>query len=549
LKKNFLGFVIGLFVTCAWAQDQTLIILHTNDHHGHYNSFDHGRGGLAAQKAFVDQVRSVAAQKGHQVLLLSGGDINTGTFESDLQKAEPDFKGMNRIGYDAMAVGNHEWDNPLETILKQKEWASFAFLSANTRFKDTKKHVFDSHMVICLPKGAPTCDLKVGILGLTTPETHELVSPEVIQNIEFTNPVLEAKKAIQQLKKEKVDLIVAVTHMGHDGPKRDYRGEIQYRDVLIAREVKGMDVIVGGHTQVPLPKPIQVKRTLVLQAHEWGKYVGKLELTFKKKKHGYRLNKRFDYALVPINPYEKQKSGEVETYVLPQGISKIEEDPSMLEFFTPYNKKADQLGNQAVGTLKNEMNGDRFLVRSQPMSIGAWITNSFRKESRSDFAMMNGGGIRASIKKGKVTKRDIHAVHPFGNTLITVPMSPQQVVDYVTVGYQMMIAAEQENLNKEKAKNNRDLKGGYPQWSGIKIIDQDKAISQIVSTDEKNPWKIDVENGKAKSSTKQQYLFSTINFIAKGGDGYPSIAEFNGYVNTGLPVDHLLIKYFSDIEK
>ena len=104
MKKIFILCLVQFLISSALAQDQTLIILHTNDHHGRYDSFDHGIGGLSAQKTFVDQVRKEAKEKHQQVLLLSGGDINTGTFESDLQNAEPDFKGMSIIGYDAMAV-------------------------------------------------------------------------------------------------------------------------------------------------------------------------------------------------------------------------------------------------------------------------------------------------------------------------------------------------------------------------------------------------------------------------------------------------------------
>lgn len=106
----------------AYEKDKTykITILHTNDHHGHFWRSEYGEYGLSAQKTLVDGIRKEVAARGGSVLLLSGGDINTGVPESDLQDAEPDFRGMNLIGYDAMAVGNHEFDNPLTVLRQQK---------------------------------------------------------------------------------------------------------------------------------------------------------------------------------------------------------------------------------------------------------------------------------------------------------------------------------------------------------------------------------------------------------------------------------------------
>jgi 5'-nucleotidase/UDP-sugar diphosphatase len=123
----------------AYEKDKTykITILHTNDHHGHFWRSEYGEYGLSAQKTLVDGIRKEVAAQGGSVLLLSGGDINTGVPESDLQDAEPDFRGMNLIGYDAMAVGNHEFDNPLSVLRQQEKWAKFPFLSANIYQKST----------------------------------------------------------------------------------------------------------------------------------------------------------------------------------------------------------------------------------------------------------------------------------------------------------------------------------------------------------------------------------------------------------------------------
>ena len=107
-------FTLASETALAYEQDKTykITVLHTNDHHGHFWRNEYGEYGLAAQKTLVDGIRKEVAAEGGSVLLLSGGDINTGVPESDLQDAEPDFRGMNLVGYDAMAIGNHEFDNP-----------------------------------------------------------------------------------------------------------------------------------------------------------------------------------------------------------------------------------------------------------------------------------------------------------------------------------------------------------------------------------------------------------------------------------------------------
>ena len=141
MKKTASALIVASALSCmsmgvahaAPAKDKVthLTVLHTNDHHGRFWKNSDGEYGLAAQKTAIDKIRAEVKAAGGQLLLLSGGDVNTGVPESDLQDAEPDFKGMSKIGYDAMALGNHEFDNPLGVLAKQQKWANFPLLSAN----------------------------------------------------------------------------------------------------------------------------------------------------------------------------------------------------------------------------------------------------------------------------------------------------------------------------------------------------------------------------------------------------------------------------------
>ncbi len=139
----FAALSLGSLSAQAYEQDKTykITILHTNDHHGHFWRNDYGEYGGGAENAGRWHPERGGGGRG-SVLLLSGGDINTGVPESDLQDAEPDFRGMNLIGYDAMAVGNHEFDNPLSVLRQQEKWAKFPFLSANIYQKSTGERLF-----------------------------------------------------------------------------------------------------------------------------------------------------------------------------------------------------------------------------------------------------------------------------------------------------------------------------------------------------------------------------------------------------------------------
>ncbi|MGD8524470.1 MAG: metallophosphoesterase, partial [Desulfobacterales bacterium] len=280
MKKYLLFFLIILSLVisgCAspplYQKDveSQLTILHTNDHHGHFWKNRHGEGGFAARKTLVDQIRKEVKSAGGHVLLLSAGDINTGMPESDLLDAEPDFKAMSAIGYDAMALGNHEFDKPLDVLMKQKQWATFPFLSANTVEKSTGKPLFDDFKIWDFD------GLKVAVIGLTTPDTPILVATNV-EALNFKDPVELGKKMIPKLRK-KAAMVIVLSHLGYY--ENAYHGSNAPGDVTLAKSVPGIDVIVGGHSHDKIPEPVVQNGAIILQAADDGKYVGRLDLTFK----------------------------------------------------------------------------------------------------------------------------------------------------------------------------------------------------------------------------------------------------------------------------
>ena len=169
-----------------------ITVLHTNDHHGRFWKNIDGEYGMAARQTAIDAIRAEVAARGGHSLLLDGGDVNTGVPESDLQDAEPDFKGMNRLGYDAMAVGNHEFDKPLSVLQKQRGWINFPMLSAN--IYQGGQRLFKPYTTFNLG------GVKVAVLGLTTDDTWKLANPDNLKGIEFRNPADEARALMPELR-------------------------------------------------------------------------------------------------------------------------------------------------------------------------------------------------------------------------------------------------------------------------------------------------------------------------------------------------------------
>lgn len=506
-------------------------IIHTNDHHGRFWKNSDGEYGMSAQKTVIDGIRADVAAHGGQTLVLSGGDINTGVPESDMQHAEPDFKGMSKLGFDAMVLGNHEFDNPLPVLAQQQKWATFPMLSANV-YRNGKP-MFEPYKIF--NKGG----LKIAVLGLTTDDTRKAVSPENLRyadawksgnvvnpastkGIEFRKPADIAAKLVPTLR-TKADVVIAATHMGHYTNAN--HGSNAEGDVEMARAVNGIDLIVGGHSQNPVCmkaendrndayvpgsdcKPDQQNGTWIVQAHEWGKYVGRADFILKNGQ--LTLEK---YALIPVNLKKTVKAADGKsTKVL--YTTEVAENPEMLAFLTPFQEKGQKVLSVEVGSTIGILDGDRAHVRSQATSLGNLIATSMKEKLNADFAIMNSGGVRDSIAAGKIAYRDILKVQPFGNTL----------------GYAMLTGTEVQTFLNAAAKMTAGA-GGFPQTAGIKATFENGIARDIII------------NGQPLDMSRS-YRMSVNDFVASGGDGYPKLKGVNPtYINSGF-VDADVMKSF-----
>lgn len=511
MRTVFLILVLAFLSSCSQTPPTLdkvhyLTVLHTNDNHGRFWANKHGEYGMAARKTLIDQLRNEAKLKGHSVLLLSGGDINTGVPESDLQYAEPDFKGMSAIGYDAMALGNHEFDNPLDVLEQQEKWASFPFLSANIFDKATNKPRYQQYKIF------KKNNLTIAVVGFTTTDTAKIANPQHVEELAFKTPVIIAQKLLPKIKKQYApDIIIAVTHMGHF-VDANY-GINAPGDVTLARSLpKGiLDIIVGGHSQEPvcmsknnvadtsfLPgkscSPDQQNGTWIMQAHEWGKYVGKAE--FKLEKGQLTL---INYSLLPVNLYKKDLEG---NRLEEMSNEYIEPDHRLKSMLLPYQKRGEKQILGKIGYVNGKLDGDRNKARFQQVNLANLIISAQMSAVDADFGIISGGGIRDSIQAGDINYKNILKVHPFKNRISFIDWSGQEIFDYFSI-----VAAFPADS------------GAYLQYKNIEFIKQNNQLVQI---------KI---NNKPISLNKT-YRMSINNYNASGGDGYPRLTEFAGYVGT-----------------
>ncbi len=530
---NSITLVFPVLVACCvatpvlakdWKDDKTykITVLHTNDNHGRFWHNRHGEYGMPARFTLINTIRNQVKAAGGSVLVLSGGDVNTGVPESDLQYAEPDFKGMKHIGYDAMTVGNNEFNNALDILKKQEEWAGFPFLSANVYSKDSGKRLLKPFSMF------EKQGIKIAVMGLTTDDTIKIVKPLHTSNIEFKDPRTEALKVLKELEEgPKPDILFAVTHMGHY--TNSAHGYNAPGDVMLARSLPEGTVtaIIGGHSKNPVCMKAKNKRNdkykagqactpdkqngiYIMQAHEWGKYVGRADFEFKNGE-----TTLVSYSLIPVNLKKKIKDAEgkeVRVHI----TREIMHDQEMMQLLGPYLEKGKKAIGMKIGSTNKLLVGDKKFVRYGQTNLGRLIVATQMMRAKADFGIVNSGGIRNSIEPGDITYRDVLTVLPFANTIASVSMTGKEII-----GYLSQVATIPTNT------------GGYAQFSGISMTVHSSSVSNV---------KI---RGVAIDPEKR-YRFSLPNYVAGGGDGYPKITDVSSFTDTGFVDAEVLKEYLEN---
>ncbi len=467
-----------------------LIVLHTNDVHGHawprLKSDSKTWGGFAAQSILVAKIRDEAKKDKAEVILLSAGDVNTGVPESDLQAAEPDFFAMNEIGYDAMVLGNHEFDRGTDQILKQAKWAKFPLLSSNIHFKGKNKTQLAAPTTLLVKNG-----FKIGILGLTTDSLRSLVIPKNTAHLDIEPVLTAAKREVAELKKHKADILVALTHIGVSKGNGTHKRKIGTLDEDLADAEPDISLIVGGHSHTLLNEGIKTKTALIVQAGEKGENLGRVDIYWDRVNH---------------------KVLEASATVLPI-TSDLGENAGLAKKMDEFKSKVGTELEKEIGKTKVNLDGERSRVRYLESNLGNLITDVLRDFTHTDISVYNGGGIRASIPAGPIKLRDIYLVFPFNNTIQSAELT----------GKQLKVLFQQGLTNLETI-------GSLLHVSGASYTIKDKKIFQIKIA------------GKPLQENKT-YTLSTNSFVMTGGDSFSVLLDAKNIKETGVTVDQALIEY------
>lgn len=473
---------------------QTLTVLHTNDHHGRFWKNAKGEYGLAARKTVVDRVRAEAAARGGHVLLLDAGDVNTGVPESDMLDAEPDIRGMNAMGYDAMVVGNHEFDNPLPVLRRQEGWMDFPLLAANI-YDSSGQRLFPAYRLFRLP------GLNVAVFGLTTETTAFVGNPEHIKGLTYRPAVDEARELVPQLRGQ-ADVVIALTHLGY--AEDALPGIPGTGSEILARAVPGIDLIVDGHSHTALHAPVPVGGAVIVQAGEYGKYVGRVDLL-----HDEGRVRVLGGSLLPVNLTASADGQEAP----PQ--NPVPEDPAMLSLLGPFQERGEQALLTVIGQATGTFTADRTVMRSSQTALGTLACLAVMDKTGADVAVLNSGGIRAPIASGPVTYKDVLTVKPFGNTVCTVDMTAEELVEYLRLTASLPSGS-----------------GGFAQYGGVGFEVRAGAVENVL-----------VRGGPLDA--RRMYTVALDSYLAAGGDGYPRVNNRQGFVDTGFVDADVLREYIT----
>ena len=408
-------FILALVLAAhSFAPDRVQItILGTTDLHGNINAVDYytnkpDNRGLAKIATLIKRVR-----KEHpNVLLIDSGDTIQGSpLESfhgrkNNQPPDPMMLAMSSLNYDAMAVGNHEYNFGLKVLEKARNEANFPWLSANTYDKTSQKPHYKPYIV------KEVAGVRIGILGLTTPGIPYWDNPPNYAGLEFHEPVAEARKWVPMLRdQERADVVVVAMHMGLGEDLRTGEvspGQIPHENeaITIAKEVPGVDVIFMGHTHRDVPS-LYINGVLLTQANHWGRHLARADVYLQKSGTGWRV-----YA----------KSART----IPSD-DRVEPDPEVVKIAEPYDRETEGWLSKVVGESSEELTARD--ARFRDTAILDLIQKVQLEAGKADVSMVASFNQEARIDKGQVSVRDIAGLYVYENTLVVLEVTGQQLKD------------------------------------------------------------------------------------------------------------------------
>lgn len=514
LKKLIALTVLTMFmITAVFASDLTgkTVILHSNDVHG-----------AIAGYANIAQLRNEYEAEGAEVILVDAGDFSQGTTYVSTSKGFDAITMMNAAGYDVATLGNHEFDYGYAQLKSNLEKAEFQVICADV-FDESGNTIYPAYTIITTGSG-----MKIAFIGFETPEAQTKANPALIKGLTFLAEdelYAVAQENIDKVKAEGADLVIALSHLGVDAESEPNRSVDLYANTT------GFDFIIDGHSHTVMTEgengePIQSTGTAFAN-------IGVIVIDNETKTIEENFLRSVSHDEDGTTVYD------ITNDVAVSGYAQEIMDRVNGEYNIVFAESlVDLNGERDPGNRTEETNlGD--LVSDAIMWTVLKDEGSLSVDTANAVAIVNGGGIRASINSGSITKKDVNTVLPFGNTITVV---------YVT-GAELLEALEASTYCTPTAV------GGFPQVAGIEFtVDTTKAYDSNAETYPASTYygpasinrvTINSVNGK-EFDENATYAVITNDFMAAGGDTYYAFASSENKFDTGIPLDEAVMAYITD---
>lgn len=455
-------------------------IIHTNDIHGKIESDVDLEVDISKFSAKIEEIRTE-----YSTILLDAGDTIHGQPIVSISEGKAMVDIMNAMEYDAMVPGNHDFNYGLERFLELVELANFPIIAANIYDKDGSR--------LLEPYTLKEIDgVRIGIFGIATPETDQKARPENIAGLKFEDPVVESRKIVNHLrKKENVDLVIALTHLG-----LDQSTSLENRSDNLASSVKGIDLIVDGHSHTELKEAKVIEETSIVQAGDSMKCMGIVSLTVEGQK-------------------KKQIYSEL---IYREDIKDIQEEVDIKRILARVDNENSKSTSEVIGVSENNLNGERFCVRTSETNLGTLLAEAMKDTTGADLAITNGGGIRGSINSGVITRREIISAFPFENYVITKEVRGDDILKALEHGLSFY----------------PEPSSSFPHVGGVSFkLDLLKMPGRRV---------YDVFIKGERLDKDRSYKLATNDFLASGGDSYDMLKHAK-MLEKYSSIDEVLSKY------
>ena len=506
-------------------EEQDTVILHTNDVHGRIVE-EKGVIGDAKLATVIEQER---AKKDQTTLVVDAGDAFQGLPISNSSKGEARAKILNEMNYDAMAVGNHEFDFGLDEAKKYKEILKFPLLSANTYVNGAR--LFEAATIVDKDKNREGDEFVV--IGVTTPETATKTHPKNVKGVTFTEPIAEVNKVIEEIQAKALaegkdyKHYVVLAHLGVDTTT-----PVEWRGSTLAEALSKNPRLKG-------------KRVTVIDGHSHT-----VESTTYGDNVTYNQTGSYLHNVGKITYKSRQLLGNP-TQIPAADAKKLQANPKIAAMVKEIKEKYDaENAVEVVSKSPVELNGDRENVRVRETNLGNVVADALYQYGQTgfshptDIAVTNGGGLRETIAKDKpITKGNVIAVLPFGNTITQIQVTGQQVLDMFekSLGSILQVDKDGKTVMDENGQPLLEPSGGFLQVSGVKVYYDTNLPSgkRVLAVQVKNH----TDGAYEKLDLSKTYYLTTNDFLAAGGDGYsmlggvreegPSMdAAFEDYLKT-----------------